>query len=105
MKTRQKIWPHVSTYGILTLATLIMVVGIYVFKFPNNYSFGGVSGISIVLSALTTLSAATINFIINMILLVFGFLFIGKEFGIKTVYVSILSSCGLSFMEKVFPMN
>lgn len=105
MKTKQKIRSQVLTYGTLTLATVIMVVGIYVFKFPNNYSFGGVSGISIVLSALTSLSAATINFIINMILLAFGFLFIGKDFGIKTVYVSILSSLGLSFMEKVFPMN
>lgn len=105
MKTKQKIWSQILTYGTLTLATVIMVVGIYVFKFPNNYSFGGVSGISIVLSALTSLSAATINFIINMILLAFGFLFIGKDFGIKTVYVSILSSLGLSFMEKVFPMN
>ena len=92
-------------YGILTLATLIMDFGIYVFKFPNNYSFGGVSGIAIVLSALIPLSASTINFIINMALLALGFLFLGRDFGIKTVYVSVLSSVGLSLLEKSFPMS
>ena len=53
-------------YAILTVATLIMVGGIHVFKFPNNFSFGGVTGIAIVLSAVTPLSVSTINFILNM---------------------------------------
>ena len=105
MTKRQKVKAQLSTYGILTLATLIMDFGIYVFKFPNNYSFGGVSGIAIVLSALIPLSASTINFIINMALLVLGFAFLGRDFGIKTVYVSVLSSVGLSLMEKIFPMS
>lgn len=105
MKNKQTILAQVKLYGILTLATLIMDFGIYVFKFPNNYSFGGVSGIAIVLSALTPLSASTINFIINMSLLVLGFLFLGREFGIKTVYVSVLSSVGLSIMEEFYPMS
>lgn len=95
----------IKTYAMLTLASLIMIIGIYVFKFPNNYSFGGVSGIAIVLSALLPLSASTINLIINMALLVIGFIFLGKEFGIKTTYVSMLMSFGMSFCEKVFPMN
>lgn len=105
MIDKQKILQQTKIYGILTAATLIMNIGIYVFKFPNNYSFGGVSGISIVLSELTFLSAATINFIINMSLLVLGFMFLGKSFGVKTVYVSVLSSVTLSLMEKWFPMS
>jgi len=105
MTKRQNIKAQLFTYGVLTLATIIMVIGIYVFKFPNNYSFGGVSGISIVLSAVIPLSAGTINFILNMALLILGFLFLGKKFGIMTVYVSLLSSFGLSFLEKVFPMS
>jgi uncharacterized membrane-anchored protein YitT (DUF2179 family) len=92
-------------YLVLTVATLIMIVGVYVFKFPNNFSFGGVTGIAVVLSALTPLTAGTINFILNMTLLVLGFIFLGRSFGLKTVYVSVLLSAGLSFMERAFPMS
>ena len=92
-------------YLILTIATLIMVFGVYVFKFPNNFSFGGVTGIAIVVSAVTPFTAGTINFTINMALLVVGFIFLGRDFGIKTVYVSLLMSVGLSFLEKAFPMS
>ena len=79
-------------YMTLTVATIIMVIGVYVFKFPNNFSFGGVTGISIVLSALMPATPASINFIINMALLLLGFIFLGKSFGIKTAYISILMS-------------
>lgn len=105
MAKRKNVKEQLLIYGILTLATIIMDIGIYVFKFPNNYSFGGVSGIAIVLSAIVPLSAGTINLIVNAALLIVGFLFLGKSFGIMTVYVSVLSSLGLSFLEKVFPMS
>ena len=36
-------------YAWLTAATLLMVAGIYFFKFPNNFSTGGVSGIAVIL--------------------------------------------------------
>ena len=92
-------------YGLITVATLIMVVGIYVFKFPNNFSFGGVTGIAVLLAKLSLFSASTWTFILNMALLVLGFLFLGKSFGIMTVYVSVLMSVGLSVLEKLFPMS
>lgn len=100
-----KIRRIVEEYIILTVATLILVLGVYVFKFPNNFSFGGVTGIAIVLSAFLPTTPGNINFIINMLLLFLGFLFLGKQFGIKTAYVSILMSVGLSVAEKVFPMT
>ncbi len=95
----------VREYGILTMATLLLVVGVYVFKFPNNFSFGGVTGIAVVLAEVSGLSASTYTFIINMALLAVGFLFLGTSFGIKTVYVSVLMSVGLSAMETLFPME
>lgn len=95
----------VLDYTILTLATLFMVVGIYVFKFPNNFSFGGVTGLAVVLGQVLSLSASSYTFIINMVLLVLGFLFLGRSFGVKTVYVSVLTSVALSFMEWAFPMS
>lgn len=100
-----KIRRIVEEYIILTIATLILVLGVYVFKFPNNFSFGGVTGIAIVLSAFLPTTPGNINFMINMLLLLLGFLFLGKQFGIKTAYVSILMSVGLSVAEKVFPMT
>ena len=92
-------------YVILTVATLIMVVGIYVFKFPNNYSFGGVTGIAVVLGALVPSTPGVITFVINMALLVLGFIFLGRGFGIKTVYVSVLMSAALRLAEIWFPME
>ncbi|MDO5425306.1 MAG: YitT family protein [Eubacteriales bacterium] len=92
-------------YGIITVATLIMVVGIYVFKFPNNFSFGGVTGIAIILAKISPVTPSTWTFIINMALLALGFLMLGRGFGIKTVYVSVLMSLALSAMEKLFPMS
>ena len=92
-------------YAILTFATLVLVVGVYVFKFPNNFSFGGVTGIAVVLGKLGGLTPSSYTFIINMALLVLGFIFLGRGFGIKTVYVSVLTSVGLSVAEILFPMS
>lgn len=68
-------------YAVVTVSTLIMVFGNYFFKFPNNFAFGGITGFSTIVSALTKLSASQFTFIANMVLLVMGFIFIGKGFG------------------------
>lgn len=91
-------------YIVITAAVILMDIGIYVFKFPNHLSFGGVSGMAVVLNQLTGFSAAQVNLVINMILLVIGVLVLGKSFGLKTAYVTVLSSFILSAMEKVFPL-
>lgn len=95
----------IKEYLILTAATLLMIAGIYIFKFPNNFCFGGVTGIAVVLSAVSGLSAGMFTLIINMSLLLIGFVFLGKGFGLKTVYVSTLMSAGLAAAEKIFPMS
>ena len=105
MEKRLKLLSTAQEYAVLTIATLIMVVGIYVFKFPNNFSFGGVTGIAVILAKVTSITPCTWTFLINMALLVLGFVMLGKSFGIKTVYVSVLMSVSLSAMEKLFPMS
>ena len=55
----------IEEYFVLTVATLILVVGVYVFKFPNNFSFGGVTGIAVVLSAIMPTTPGNITFIIQ----------------------------------------
>lgn len=93
-------------YALLTLATLLMCVGIYFFKFPNHFSTGGVTGISIVLAHyVPNLSAGAFVFIINQTLLLIGFLVFGRSFGIRTAYVSLLMSGVIWGLEYVFPMS
>jgi uncharacterized membrane-anchored protein YitT (DUF2179 family) len=92
-------------YLWITFAVVIMDIGIYVFKFPNNFSFGGVSGMAVVISNFTALSASQINLVINLLLLVLGFAILGKNFGVKTAYVTVLSSLLLNVFEVVFPMK
>ena len=92
-------------YAVVTVSTLIMVFGNYFFKFPNNFAFGGITGFSTIVSALTKFSASQFTFIANMVLLVMGFIFIGKGFGMKTVYSSVLMSLALGAMDRWFPMG
>lgn len=95
----------IKEYILITIAVILMDIGIYVFKFPNNFSFGGVSGLAVVITHFVPFTASQINLVINMLLLVFGFMFLGKNFGVKTAYVTVLSSVLLNIMEALFPMN
>ena len=92
-------------YSVITLAVLIMDIGIYVFKFPNNFSFGGVSGMAVEFSNFLPFTASVINLFINLVLLVVGFAFLGRNFGLKTAYVTVLSSVLLNVFEHLFPMS
>lgn len=92
-------------YILITIAVVLMDIGIYVFKFPNNFSFGGVSGLAVVATYFVPLTASQINLAVNMLLLVFGFIFLGRNFGVKTAYVTVLSSVLLNIMEAAFPMS
>lgn len=93
-------------FSTITIGTLIVSIGVYFFKFPNHFSTGGVSGISVVLAKLIpSISTGQLVLIINGALLVLGFIFLGKSFGGKTVYCSLLLSFSLTFLEKLFPMS
>ena len=104
-KNLGKIKRTVEEYVVLTVATLILVVGVYVFKFPNNFSFGGVSGMAVVFAKFLPFTASVINLVINLVLLVVGFAFLGRNFGLKTAYVTVLSSVLLNVFEHLFPMS
>lgn len=100
----EKIKKNVMDYALITISTLLVVLGVYLFKFPNNFSFGGVTGLAVVVSKVTSISPSAITNIVNAILILIGFMFLGREFGVKTVYVTILTTVSLSIMEKIFPM-
>ncbi len=97
---------NLKQFLMLNAGTLLVACGVYFFKFPNNFSTGGVSGISIVLTKyFPHFSATTFNTILNMLLLVVGFLVFGKGFGAKTAYSTILMSFSMQILEKVYPMT
>lgn len=101
MRAKQK---KGKDFLLLTFSTLLIAAGIYFFKFPNNFTFGGITGLAVLVSKSTPISASDFTFIVNMILLLVGFLFFGKGFGIKTSYTSILMSVSLSFLERICPL-
>ena len=103
-----KIYRHkqdIYEYIMFTIASVVMVIGIYFFKFPNHFSFGGVSGLSIVLAQLLPRTPGYINLVINIVLLILGFITLDKSFGIKTTYITLLVSFGPSILEKIAPMD
>ena len=97
---------YVKEHLLLTLSTALLSVGVYFFKFPNHFTTGGVSGISILLGeVLTFATPATMNMIINYALLLVGLIVLGKGFTLRTVYCSVLYALIIWVLEKVYPMS
>ena len=96
---------QLKKFALLTGSTLIMAVGIYFFKFANNFTFGGITGLSVLVAHTGVISASDFTFIANMTLLIIGMLILGKPFTIKTAYCSTLLSVTLSLLERFFPMS
>lgn len=97
---------RIKDFLLINIGVLIMSVGIYFFKFPNNFSIGGVSGISILMGGIFPgLKPGKFVLVTNMLLLIVGFMFFGKKFGIKTTYASIAFSAEIWLLEVIFPMT
>lgn len=104
MNTRVK--TALKEFPLLTLGTVLVALGVYFFKFPNNFSTGGVTGIAILLSAVfPAVSSSTFASILNILFLILGFLVLNKGFGVRTIYCSLLFSALLSGLEWLCPMS
>ena len=91
---------------LLNGGTLLVSMGVYFFKMPNNFSTGGVTGLAIVISKfLPGVSTGTLVFLFNMVLLAVGFLVLSRRFGLTTVYASTLMSVIIWVLERVYPMD
>lgn len=95
----------VREFSIITFATIIVAVAVFFFLIPSHVSVGSISGLAIVLGNFVPLNISSITFILNIFLLIVGFLFIGREFGAKTVYTSFLLPIVLAILEFIFPEN
>lgn len=98
MKTTAK------SFFMITGSIFIMAIGIYFFKFANNFSFGGITGLAVLVAKTGLISASDFSFIMNILLLILGFFVLGKEFALKTAYGTILLSVLLSVLERISPM-
>ena len=96
---------QLKNFIYLTVSTLIMTIGIYFFKFTNNFTFGGITGLAVLVAKSGAISASDFSFVSNMVLLVIGFFVLGKRFAAKTAYSSILLSVTLSALERIYPMS
>ena len=88
---------------ILTAAMAITAAAVYFFLVPSHASVSSISGLGIVLSNFIPLHLSVITMILNIVLLIIGFFTCGREFGIKTVYTSIVGPVFLGLFEKIFP--
>lgn len=88
---------------MITFATIITAAGVFFFLMPSNLAVGSISGLAIVVANFIPLPISTITMIFNAGLLIIGFALIGKEFGGKTVYTSLLLPVVIGFFEKAFP--
>lgn len=95
----------IREYGIITLGIFIISMAVYFFMIPSNVIVGSLSGLVIVLANFIPLPISVMTFILNAALLIIGFIFIGKEFGAKTVYTSVMLPVFLFVFEKIVPNN
>ena len=89
--------------GILTVAVAIIAAAVYFFLVPSHASVSSISGLGIVLSNFIPLPLSVITMILNVVLLLIGFVTCGKEFGVKTVYTSVMLPIFLGIFEFLFP--
>jgi uncharacterized membrane-anchored protein YitT (DUF2179 family) len=93
----------VKDFFTITVGTLIVAVAVYFFMYPSHVTVGSVAGLAQVLSNFLPISPSVITLIINIILFIIGFLLVGPEFGIKTVYCGILLPVLIGMFEILFP--
>ena len=96
----------VFDYLMLTLGAFIVAAGDYFFKFPNNFSSGGIAGLSVIIHNLfPSIPTATYTLMFNVVLLIIGFIFLGRGFAFRTVYCTLAFSLFVEIFELVIPLT
>ena len=93
----------IKEYLILTIGTFIIACAVYFFMLPSHVTVGSISALAMVLNNFIPLPVSVITLSMNIVLLIVGFVLIGKEFGAKTVYASILLPGFLAMFETILP--
>ena len=98
-----KYWNTVKEYAVITVGTLIIAAAVFFFMLPSHVSVGSATALAMVMSNFIPLPTSVLTFILNVGLLIIGFLLIGPEFGIKTVYCAVLLPALIGVLELLFP--
>ena len=96
---------RIIDFFMITLGTAIVAVAVFFFMVPSEVSVGSITALAMNFARLVPFSIATLTFIMNVALLIFGFIFIGKEFGIKTIYTALLLPTIIRIFEIILPNN
>lgn len=89
----------------MTIGCILLAIGVYFFKIPNGFATGGVTGIGTILAKLTPISPGAWIWVLNIVLLLLGFIFLGKGNGFKTVYCSMFYSAITYVLEIIVPLT
>lgn len=92
-----------SEWFIITFGTVVAASAVFFFLIPSHLAVGSISGLAIILANFIPLKISAITMGLNVALLVVGLLFIGRDFGIKTIYTSVLMPVVLAVLEILFP--
>lgn len=103
MKLKPDYKSIIKETSILTVAVAIIAAAVYFFLVPSHASVSSISGLGIVLSNFIPLPLSAITMILNVVLLIIGFFTCGREFGVKTVYTSVMLPLFLGVFEGIFP--
>ena len=93
----------IKEFAIITFGAILAATAIYFFMLPLNIAIGSGSAIAMMLSTFIPLPISMLSLGLNVILLIVGFILIGREFGIKTVYAAILVPLMIGLYEILFP--
>ena len=93
----------VKEAAILTGGVAIIAAAVYFFLVPSHESVSSISGLGIVLANFVPLPLSAITMILNVVLLIIGFFTCGREFGVKTVYTSVMLPVFIALFERLFP--
>ena len=93
----------IRDFFVITIGTIIVGIAVYFFMLPSHLTVGSASALALVISNFVPLPVSVISFIINVVLLILSYFLIGPEFGIKTVYSSLLLPVSLGIFEILFP--
>ena len=96
---------RIIDFVMITLGVTVVAAAVYFFMVPSNVSVGSITALAMIFARYVPYTISNLTFIMNVALLIFGFVFIGKEFGAKTIYCALMLPVILGVFESVFPNN
>lgn len=96
---------RIIEFVMITIGVTIVAAAVFFFMVPSNVSAGSVTALAMIIARFVRLSISTLTLIMNIALLIFGYVFIGKEFGVKTIYCALMLPIILGIFEVMFPNN